>query len=177
MRRAREKNGSSASEEWLEEEVLNGRRHKEGSLIVWDSTRGILGERVFPWAVGPGSRDDPRDDVFPRRVRIVVQVARGWSPEARLRRPLARNDEVMALTSTRAFRSSDEDFVRYVKVGDEWLRLGSLTTSEAAVQRRRRGSHSARDPLPVGTPVFAGMTFRMTVDVPVRRAHAPGAGR
>jgi hypothetical protein len=159
------------SEEWMEDEIMAGRVHAGGSAAVWDSTRGILAGDLFPLAVGPSSLNETRDDVFPRKVRIVTQVARGWSPDARLRRALEPEQVEILVNSTVAFPPEIADVGRYVKIGTEWMRLESMDSSSARIVRHSRGTRRHRTRLPVTTPVFAGRVFRKTLDLPVMRSH------
>jgi len=45
----------------------------------WDSSCGLLpgGPDGFPWAAGPASLDEPRDDVLPELVRLDLELALG----------------------------------------------------------------------------------------------------
>jgi len=156
--------------DWQEQDSLDGRRVKDGSLAVWDSTRGILPKRDFPLARGPASRGDSRDDVYPRRVRVLVHVARSWSPEARLVEGLAADGHALVLNDPRAFPPDVEEERHCVKVGWEWLRLEGVDGSFADVTRGVRGTAARAGAHVAGMDVFVGRLFRKTLEFPVRRS-------
>lgn len=160
---------SQRTTDWMEEEALDGRHVRDGSLTVWDSTRGILEPGRFPLAVAPASRDDTRDDVFPGRVRMVLQLARGWDSEARLVRPLAAKGEQLTVNDPRVL--PEGGWPRpCVKLRGEWVRLDAVDGGEARVTRGVRGTAAAVGEHPPGTPVFVGRVFRKTVVLPVQRS-------
>jgi len=156
---------------------MGGRTHQGGSYAIWDSTRGILDRDTFPLALGRSSRDEPRDDVYPRKVRIVAHMGRGWSPDATLRRRMETGQTEMLVNSTAAFPPADSETARYVKVGREWMLISNMDSSSAKVVRHSRGSRKARKPLDVASPVFAGRVFRKTLDLPATRSNWMGDSR
>lgn len=161
---------SQASEDWSEEEVLNGSAASLAqSLASWDSTRGILPKSVFPLARSQASANDARDDVYPQRVRIVLQVARGGRPDARLRAGFNVDDSALRLRTTKGL-PNEESFDRYLKLGNEWLQVLQTDSSDARVARRRRHTVLTQATVPAGAPVYAGKTFRKTMAIPGRRS-------
>ena len=160
---------------WDEEAALARRASRDGATLVWDSTRGYLEAEQFPLAVGPGSRGDPRDDVFPRRVRIVAQVARPSDPEARLVRVLPASATQLEVTTTEHLPPVEAED-RLVKLGNEWIALGAMGGGWVKGARGARAS-GTNFRHPVGTPVYHGRVFRKTLDVPVGRSAFSGGGR
>ena len=162
------------SEDWGEMEVLDGKGGDGLSSLVWDSTRGILPRGVFPLAVSPESALDPRDDIFPRRVRILLQVGRAGSPETRIRRSLSSGVEVIEVSSTEDLPPPDEPDA-FIKLGDEWLEITGMDGSAARVRRGRRHTGGAAGRYAPGTPVYAGALFRKTLALPAHRSYFGGA--
>jgi hypothetical protein len=163
------------SEDWEEDSVLDGARRQSGAFGQWDSTRGLLSGAAFPLAVGPDSVADERDDVFPRRVRIVLQVARGSRPDALVRTGLGAEDEILRVNSAREL--PDETFEdRYVKVGREWMQLTG-SGDDLRVLRGKRQTKALLALHPAGTPVFAGKTFRKTLALPAKRSYWVGESK
>jgi prepilin-type N-terminal cleavage/methylation domain-containing protein len=164
------------TESWDEEAALAGRATAGGSLREWDSTRGQLPATRFALARGPASRDDPRDDVFPSRVRIVLHQARGATPDARLRRGATADDGVLRLSGALDLFDLEDGKGLPVKVGREWVEVIGLAGTDLRVRRLARGGGSLIAAHPAGTPVFLGKSFRKTVAIPARRSHFGAAG-
>lgn len=154
-----------------------------GAGYTWDSTRGVLlpegddeGKNAFRLAAGedglsPGgaSEDDPRDDIFPSRVKITVVVNSGGGRDglARLIRPVTAGALRIPVDIVMPFR--DWRFgENYIRVGSEWIRFSSLEGDELVVAER-----GVRNTIPAdhgrGTPVYAGRTFSTEVAIPARR--------
>lgn len=164
------------SQDWGEADVLE-RTNPEGlSSSTWDSTRGILPRAAFALARSPESAADPRDDVYPRMVRLILHVGRGSRPEAKLRTTMRPDDTILRVNSTRDLPVEGVDD-RMVKVGLEWMALGTTEATDARVQRRRRHTSSVQVAHPVGTPVYSGQVFRKTLDMPARRSFWVEPGR
>jgi|GEM_PF-7123668 hypothetical protein len=157
---------AQSSVDWDEELVLDGKGDATRSFPNWDSTRGILSQRLFPLARA-GSITVPEDDIYPRAVRVVIQVARRDRPEAWLRTRLAETDDVAGFTTTRQL-PADTDADQCVKIGSEWVQLGARSSSDASVRRGvRRSKASYAGP---GTAVHVGRVFRSTLAIPARRS-------
>lgn len=161
---------AQSTEDWGEEDVMEGKGASHLAFRNWDSTRGMLDREQFPLAVGPASRDDPRDDVFPRRVRVIMQVARGLKPEAVLRRSLIPESQALDLNTTKLFPPTDDGNL-YAKVGGEFMRIERHEGSSAVVTRHRRGTSSKATVHRAGTQVFLGRTFRKTLRIPASRSY------
>lgn len=143
-----------------------------GTLVNWDSTRGILPRSLFPLALGPASLGDYRDDVFPRRVRIHLDVARGLRPDAVLRSRLT-SEQVRIEVNTARSLSGDETEDRFIKVGNEWMEIAGegVSGSSIRVARNRRRTRGVTIDHPAGSPVFAARSFRLTLALPAARSH------
>jgi len=159
------------TEDWGEDDVIDGKGDGHLSSLEWDSTRGILSKSRFPLARGASSLLDSRDDVYPRRVRIVLHVARGARPDARLRRMLLPDVQVVELDSTQNFPVDVDERDRYVKIGGEWVLVVDHDGSSARVRRRRRKTGGIKSNHHVGDPVFVGRVFRKTILMPAWRSH------
>ncbi|MAG57294.1 MAG: hypothetical protein CMJ83_13455 [Planctomycetes bacterium] len=160
---------SQQTEDWGELDILEGRRDGSGATLEWDSTRGLLDKDRFPLSVGPGSVADSRDDVYPRRVRIVIHVARGARPDAKLRRNVLADNTRMSVNSTAGFSALDEP--AYIKVGDEWMKVLDYDGSEITIGRRRRGTDAVKAPHRVGDGVYIGRVFKKTLRLPAWRSY------
>jgi hypothetical protein len=156
------------------------------ALVTWDSTRGLLdgtGTNGFSLAVGPESLADPRDDVFPRRVRARVVVApNGGLRYARLVRELPGREATTAESSRKDARGLVSDQVvqldapsivppsvpegeRYLRVGPELVEYVERRDDEFPVMSRAVGG----TPLlthPKGSRVTFGRTWEFTVAIP-----------
>lgn len=151
---------------------------KEGGAgYVWDSTRGLHpiealdGPNSFVLARGPGSLDDPADDVFPSLVQATVVIAAGGrrEPLARLRLALKSVDRRIFVDAVRPF----EDWrfgEQLVRIGSEWIRFSRVESGELIVAER-----GVRNTIPSdhkrGTPVFAGRTFSALIAVPAQKEY------
>ncbi|NRA97195.1 MAG: type II secretion system protein [Planctomycetes bacterium] len=165
------------TEDWQEEIVLEGAGGQGASLMTWDSTRGMLSSEKFPLARGGASLADPRDDVYPRALRIVLHVARGQRPEATLRRVLRADRKTIDVNTTEQFPGEENVVDRYVKVGSEWMLVGQHQNGEAVVERRCRRSGSRKTVHRIGEPVFVGRVFRKTLALPAARSWWSGEDR
>jgi len=156
---------------------------KGGAGYVWDSTRGVLlpegdeeGKNAFRLALPDGitesglpSEDDPRDDIFPLRVKITVVVNSGGTRGAlaRLTRAVGQNALRLPVDIVMPFRDwrFGENFVR---VGSEWIRFSRLDGDELVVAER-----GVRNTIPgdhkKGCPLYAGRAFSTEVVIPASR--------
>ncbi len=147
-----------------------------GAEVTWDSARaGLLtGEKETPEDFGldlgfPSLRD-PRDDVWPRWVRLTVVVARSRAatPESYLSRAIGDNENTITVTRPEELPDPLEN--PWVKIGPEWVRFQGATGSTLTGVRRGQRGTTARQHA-AGTPVRAG---RMVV-VHVPLAHGRDA--
>jgi prepilin-type N-terminal cleavage/methylation domain-containing protein len=156
--------------DWNEAEVLEGSGDADAALGAWDSTRGMLSKATFAFAAGEDSLADGRDDFYPSHVRAVLVMGRVGRPDAHLTRRLPPGEKDLTVDrADRLPRATDDD--RFFKVGGEWMEASANEAWGATVSRgrRRTGTTNVYD---VGTPVFAGKTFRKTFELPASPAPA-----
>jgi prepilin-type N-terminal cleavage/methylation domain-containing protein len=143
----------------------------EGPERSWDSARGglMLGETegsdLFGLDLGPSSLADPRDDVWPRWVRVVVTVDAGpQSPPASFLTQ-AITDADTSVSVTRPEDIPDPSDQPWLKIGAEWVRFqGVVGRTLTGVRRGQRGTKAIAHP--VGTPVRAGREAVLDVQIP-----------
>ena len=129
--------------------VIPERENEEsGPLLFWDSTRGMLQleeaeqDNAFELFVGRGSVDDPRDDVFPAKVRIELVVEEGLAAGTTtfLTAPLDEDAE--------EFSVQDPDLLEpeggYVRIDGEWIRYETVS-GNGLVTVARGGARGAGD--------------------------------
>lgn len=129
-----------------------------GPERAWDSARaGWLEDAGSAWPftldLGPLSLRDPVDDIWPRRLRLVMVVGRNPSEpaEARLAAPLGANDTEARLISDDSIGIEDGDFV---KIGGEWVRVGRVRGARLeALRRAQRGTRKRDHEFGVGVRV------------------------
>jgi hypothetical protein len=146
-------------------------RRPTSALETWDSTRGIM--ESFPLAVGPASAADTRDDLYPRRVRLVLTITRPGRPDARLARRLGPADGSLSVDATDrlpAERDADQD----VNVAGEWLTIVKREFGTFQVARSPLQGKNAAITHDAGTPVYVGKTFEQTVNLPDPRPSYEG---
>jgi prepilin-type N-terminal cleavage/methylation domain-containing protein len=142
-----------------------------GPLSTWDSTRALLldreGANRFSLAKDADSLARADDDVFPRRVRIVLVIERD-ADEAellRLESDLLPTSDRVRVTPIRVFAPGAAH--KFVKIGGEWMEWTAIRGDELQVKRGARGtratSHSA------GARARIGETFERTIEIPVYR--------
>ncbi len=156
---------------------------KGGAGYVWDSTRGVLfpegdeeGKNAFRLASTSGtldstegSEDDPSDDIYPSRVKIVVVINAGGGQDglARLTRTIGPNTSRIPVDIVLPFREWRFG-EKYVRLGAEWIRFSRLDGNELVVDER-----GVRNTIPSdhkkGRPIFAGRAFSAEVSIPARR--------
>lgn len=144
---------------------------ERGPLSAWDSTRALLGDAKGPnrfrFAKGEGSLGQTDDDVFPRRVKVTLVLARDEDEQALLRLAvdLPASGDVVRVDSARAFEALGTR--KFLKVGGEWMTWTSINGTELRVQRGARGtprvSHSA------GARIHLGSTYERVIEIPVFR--------
>ncbi len=145
-----------------------------GPERLWDSTRGVL--LGFSFYVGPGSKDDGEDDVFPELVRVVLVVEPHELRTVRsdLLEHISDGDGVVRVASTRGFPEPGRP-ESYILVDDEWMYYKAKDERSFTVKRRgargtSRTSHAA------GAPVRCGTTFTRTFYLPGYRSEEAATG-
>lgn len=135
---------------------------------VWDSTRGRL--REFRWYAGGASEADPKDDVFPRRVRLRLVLDRPADRTAGTFLSRALGSGESALQADDAARlPAAGDPEPWIKVGSEWIRVGSRGTGNEIrlVERGGRGTQATSHER--GVPIRVGIAFESIVEIAAPR--------
>jgi prepilin-type N-terminal cleavage/methylation domain-containing protein len=152
-----------------------------GPLTTWDSTRGILtaerGPNAFPLAVGVASLENPRDDVFPRRIlaRLVLAAPGRGGRFARLTDGISNRDDeqFLSLAPPNLVPATVADNERFLKVGAEWIEYvgrpdpGRFSISGRGARGTPRLSHARSD------RVVFGQTEEVLVSIPAFREEKP----
>lgn len=151
---------------------------RSGPLLVWDSTRslelddGRARERgEFTTYLSARSAADPRDDILPRRVRILL-VLRQPPLAGRstfLLAPIdARSSEVLVEHPERLEWSEEEG--GYLYVGGEWIHFERVEGNVVRVSPGGRGARWTRaQEHDTGQIVEIGKSFVSIVAVPAAR--------
>lgn len=168
-----------------------------GALDWWDSTRGIMDPgdspppELFSLFKGRASAADPRDDVFPAKVEVSLTLREDHerSSNTYLDQDLDDGDDRIAVgdasrlpqdggwvrlgdpaEAARALAAGQTGDDLPVGAALEWLRYSEVEGNELIVEDGGRG---LRGTLPVshlaGTPVEAGRTFVVIVELPAHR--------
>jgi hypothetical protein len=149
-------------------------RRPTSALEVWDSTRGIL--EGFPLTVGPASATDTRDDLYPRRIRLVLTLTRPGRPDARLAKRLGPADETLAVDAPdRLPQEGDAD--QDLNVAGEWMTIVKRDFGSFRVARAPLKNQAAAITHDSGTPVYVGRKFEQTINLPDPRPHYEGVPR
>jgi len=137
------------------------------ALRTWDSTRGVVPphDPSFPYGVGSASYEDPRDDLFPSRIRLVLELDPG-SGAGRLAEAVGADATRVTLSSARLFQGAREP--DFVLVDHEWMRLVSRDGRRLRVERGARGSPAVGHDL--AAPVRVGRRLERVVALPAARA-------
>jgi hypothetical protein len=143
---------------------------KSGPALWWDSTRSLsifnAEDREFTTFVSGSSLGDPRDDIYPQAVQIVLVVAQG---EIGAVTKLARSIDDLAtripLDDASAFGKSGSN---YVVIDSEWIRYKDVRRGELVLEDEY--DRGARWSLPAshvrGAVVQEGKTFTLTLGLP-----------
>lgn len=138
-----------------------------GPEQVWDSARaGWLSQDAptFAFDRGPGSLENPTDDVFPHAIRMTLVVAQPSQlpPEGVLADDLAASDRVLQLTNGERFPGAADG--GFVKVEGEWIRYAARSGDQlTGLQRGQRGTRPG--PHARGRMVRVGRTVELTIPV------------
>ncbi len=145
-----------------------------GPERVWDSTRGVI--RDFAFYVGPQSKDDGEDDVFPEMVRVTVVIEPDALRTVRTDTTGYINDSigVVPVASSKGFPPGGRPD-SYILVDDEWMHYSAKTGRSFAIdQRGARGSAAAVHQS--GASVHRGYTFSRTFYLPGYRSEEAVTG-
>jgi len=143
-----------------------------GPLTVWDSTRGSLLERrnfnSFLLAKSAESERQPDDDVFPRRIRVTLVLARDEdeSATATLKNAVGSVSKTILVENLAPFSGGSEVYP-YLKIDGEWMRFSPGAGSELKVIRGQR--RTVPMPHEPGARIHRGRTFSRVVEIPVYR--------
>ena len=152
---------------------LSTRGGRSGPSDYWDSTRALLDQestgREFAWKAVAKSLTDPFDDIFPERIEVIL-VLRG-NPEMtgiEITQKLSAGGGTIRLN--RVPDLPEDGPLRYVRLGEEWIRYESIDKGRLVVAQDGRGArgtdaveHAA------GTRVEVGTSFRRIVELPTFR--------
>ncbi|HGY89677.1 MAG TPA: prepilin-type N-terminal cleavage/methylation domain-containing protein [Planctomycetes bacterium] len=169
---------SQNTKEWREEEVLSGgglgRKPNDWSELWWDSTRGLY--EPFGLGVGGASLGDTEDDVYPKRLRIVVTFApEGAASTASLVGDVGTRERNVRISDPELFAELDAGRgPRHLRIEDEWMEVVAADGPDLQVRRGVRGTPPARHVS--GSAVLAGRTFRRDLIVPAGRSFFRRAG-
>jgi prepilin-type N-terminal cleavage/methylation domain-containing protein len=147
---------------------FEGRPGENGPEWVWDSARaGLLAEHEdprqrFSLDLGPASLEDATDDVHPRWLRVTLVVAQEPA-EARLAEELSVAGTELRLIESDALPELTAG--SHLKIGGEWLRVGSAAGTRVSGLRRGERNTKPR-PHRFGAPVRIGRTVELTLRVP-----------
>ncbi len=152
-------------------QVTRGWDHRIGDggpEFVWDSARAGLfaasddPRAMFGLDVGPQSLTDLSDDVFPRWVKVTLVVAAPVGSEAILHGELRAGEKVVDVLDESLL--PDPKDTPFLKIGREWVRVGSLDgRALRGLVRGQRGTKPIDHP--AGTRVRAGRTVELFVRV------------
>jgi hypothetical protein len=143
---------------------------KSGPALWWDSTRSLqlfkLEDREFTTFISGSSLGDPRDDIYPLAVQVVLVVAQGESGAVT---KLASNIDDQAtripLENASAFGRSE---YKYAKIDGEWIRYKEVRRGALVLESEY--GRGARWSTPAshrrGAVVQEGRTFTLTLRLP-----------
>lgn len=145
-------------------------RREHGALRYWDSTRGLLKDRVpkghFLLFKSQASAQDPSDDVLPLKVRVtlVLREPPQSGTETELLSDLdARSQEIRIAQPGRS--PAEKGFAL---IGREWIRyigvVGNTLVVDGEAGRGARGTTAA--PHISGEPVIFGRGFQVVIPIP-----------
>ncbi len=133
----------------------------QADFTCWDSTRGILEKRSgltvnhFPLAIGAGSREDRRDDIFPQTIDIHLVLERD-EPESRLtflREAIDEEETKLEVDDIKRIAKA-----QFLKIETEWMEIGSIEGKFVNVKQRGvRGTNKAMHSQ--GSKIHTGESF------------------
>jgi len=143
-----------------------------GPSRTWDSTRGLM-KRDPEWGFllsrvdeeRTGSFNDSSDDIWPRMVRVQFAVA---EERTTLIRALGPTDNDFTVLAGDFATGRGELYYKPMKIGLEWVRLAGRDTVQRDMfqihDRGKRGTTALAHA--VGTPVYFGRVFDVTISIP-----------
>jgi hypothetical protein len=161
--------------------LVSSRGGPSGPSDYWDSTRAILNQettgRFFAWKSVEDSLGDPFDDIFPERIEVTL-VLRG-NPAmtgVEITRKLAVGGDAIYLNKVPDL--PEEGPLRYVQLGEEWIRYERIEKGRLIVARDGRGARGTEvNEHALGTRVEVGTSFRRIIELPTfRHSVRPGTG-
>lgn len=145
---------------------------KSGPLLYWDSTRAVLAaqdesdRRRFDTFRARGSLTDPRDDIFPAKVRVELTLrehpAAGSSTF--LTRPAGPDDLELYVQEPGRLPPSG-----HLLLDQEWVKYDEVVKDRVVVARGGRGARGTTAVAHDLVEVVSGRTFLLIVDVPAWR--------
>jgi prepilin-type N-terminal cleavage/methylation domain-containing protein len=145
---------------------------KSGPLLYWDSTRAVLApedddRRRFDTFVSRASLADPRDDVFPAKVRVELTVrehpAAGSSTF--LTRPASRTDTELYVQDPGRLPPGGG----HLLLDREWVKYDEVQRDRVVVSQNGRGARGTAAVEHDLVEVVVGRSFVVIVDVPAWR--------
>lgn len=158
--------------------IINPRpRQKSGPAFWWDSTRSKvppfeLNRNEFTTYLPGAISDDPRDDIFPRAIRIELVVREGVTGvTSKLARDVDGQTLHIPVENPGAFYRLKEEH-KLVRIDGEWIRFsdtehGALKIDPDTGCRGARGTAATSHRR--GALVEAGKTFTFTLRLPGAR--------
>lgn len=147
-------------------------RQKSGPALWWNSTRSDPPpyepeENEFTTYLSGATPGDPRDDIFPRALRVVLVMREGETgATSKLSRDISEDALQVPVENPGAFGRLEH---HYVKIDGEWIRYTSVERRALRIDPGR-GSRGVRGTLPAphrrGALVQAGKTFSFTLRLP-----------
>lgn len=144
---------------------------KSGPLLYWDSTRAVLApedddRRRFDTFVSRASLTDPRDDLFPAKVRVELTVrehpAAGSSTF--LTRPASRSDAELYVQDPGRLPPKG-----HLLLDREWVKYDEVQRDRVVVAQNGRGARGTAAVEHDLVEVVVGRSFVVIVDVPAWR--------
>lgn len=136
---------------------------EEREPSVWDSTRGLIREFRY---YKKGSFESDIDDMYPKRVRITLILARPNDPTmtAKLRLGVSRHDKKITFDRPGGLALEPESFV--LIGGTEIVQITKTGSTRAKIVGNRGQFGTPEMDHDRGTPVVWGQMFTRVVNVP-----------
>ncbi|MFQ5844739.1 MAG: type II secretion system protein J [Planctomycetota bacterium] len=137
-----------------------------GPSAAWDSTRGILPEKVFRLRKEK-SLGFTADDIWPRRVRITLAVA---EDETELVDALGPDEREFTVVGADFATGRGDLYGRFLKIEDEWVRIEARDPGRRDrfdVSRGALGTGAAAHP--ADAKVYYGRMMEFVVSIPSYR--------
>jgi len=143
---------------------------KSGPALWWDSTRSLplysAEDREFTTFISGSSLGDPRDDIYPEAVQIVLVIAQeNTGAVTKLADSIDSSSTRIPLENASAFGKSG---YKYVIIDSEWIRYKEVRRGGLVLEDEY--GRGARGTLPAsherGALVQEGKTFVLTLTLP-----------